>query len=120
MQQHISSFISTKSRGSVKTASNTDRKNEVIKSFTNFLCHSNQGEPFKMQLQGFPGGPVVKTLPSSAGGVGSIPDQETKVPDASGPEKQNIKSRSNIVTNSINTLNTVHIKKKLIFKIKLK
>ena len=55
---------------------------------------------------------MVKTLPSSAGGAGSIPDQETKIPDDSGPEKQNIKSRSNIVTNSIKTLNTVHIKKK--------
>ena len=28
----------------------------------------------------FPGGPVVKTLPSSAGGVGSIPGQEVKIP----------------------------------------
>ena len=30
----------------------------------------------------FPGGPVVKTLPSSAGGVGSIPGQEVKIPQA--------------------------------------
>ena len=32
-------------------------------------------------------------------GVGSIPGQALKVPHASWPEKQNMKSRSNIVTN---------------------
>ena len=31
-----------------------------------------------------PGGPVVKNLPSSAGDVGSIPDQGTKIPHALG------------------------------------
>ena len=31
----------------------------------------------------FPGGPVVKNLPSSAGDVGSIPGQGTKIPHAS-------------------------------------
>ena len=67
---------------------------------------------YKISFLGFPGSPVVKTLPSNSGGAGSIPDQETKIPNASGTEKQNIKSRSNIVTNSIKTLNTVHIKKK--------
>ena len=30
----------------------------------------------------FPGGPVVKTSPSKAGGAGSIPGQGTKIPDA--------------------------------------
>ena len=32
----------------------------------------------------FPGGPVVKSLPSSAGSVGSIPGQGTKIPHAMG------------------------------------
>ena len=32
----------------------------------------------------FPGGPVVKDLPSSAGDVGSIPGQRVKIPDAAG------------------------------------
>ena len=41
----------------------------------------------------FPGGPVVKTLPSKAGGVGSIPGQGTKIPHASQPKKQNIKRK---------------------------
>ena len=48
----------------------------------------------------FPGGPVVKTLPSNAGGAGSNPHQGTKIPHALWTKKQNIK-RSNIVTNSI-------------------
>ena len=61
--------------------------------------------------QDFPGGPVVKTLPSSAGDAGSIPGWGAKLPHASGSKNQNIK-RSNIVTNSIKTLKMVHIKKK--------
>ena len=35
-------------------------------------------------LQDFPGGPVVKNLPSNAGDAGSIPGQETKIPHALG------------------------------------
>ena len=31
----------------------------------------------------FPGGPVVKTLPSNAGGVGSVPGQGAKILHAS-------------------------------------
>ena len=33
----------------------------------------------------FPGSPVVKTLPSNAGGVGSIPGWGAKIPHASQP-----------------------------------
>ena len=40
---------------------------------------------FKMTiLEAFPGGPEVKNLPANAGNVGLIPDQETKIPHASG------------------------------------
>ena len=60
----------------------------------------------------FPGGAVVKTSPSKAGGAGSIPDQGTKIPPALRPKNQNIK-QSNIVTNLIKTLKMVHIKKKI-------
>ena len=35
-----------------------------------------------MELKRFPGGPVVKTLHSNAGGSGSIPGQGTKIPHA--------------------------------------
>ena len=47
----------------------------------------------------FLGSPVVKTSPSNAGGVVSIPGWEAKIPHASWPKKP--KNRSNIVTNSI-------------------
>ena len=43
--------------------------------------------------QDFPGSPVVKTLPSNAGGVGSIPGQGANIPHASGPKNQNIKQK---------------------------
>ena len=61
----------------------------------------------------FSGGPVVKTSPSNAGSAGSIPSQEAKIPHFSWPKKkktQNIKNRSNIVTNLIKTLKTVLMK----------
>ena len=34
-----------------------------------------------------PGGPVIKTSPSNAGGIGLIPGQGAKIPHASWPEK---------------------------------
>ena len=62
-------------------------------------------------MRDFPPGPVVKTSPSNAGGVGSIPGWGAKIPMPQG-KKQNINNRSNIVTNSIKTLKIkmVHIK----------
>ena len=42
----------------------------------------------KDQRRGFPGDAVVKTLPSSAGGVGSIPGWGAKI-----PKNQNIKQK---------------------------
>ena len=44
-------------------------------------------------MWGFPGGPVVKTLPSNAGGAGSNPHQGTKIPHALWTKKQNIKQK---------------------------
>ena len=41
--------------------------------------------------QEFLSGLAVKTLPSNAGGVGSIPGQGSEIPHASWPENQNIK-----------------------------
>ena len=39
---------------------------------------------FNIGVGDFPGSLVVKTLPSNAWSADSIPDQDTKVPDASG------------------------------------
>ena len=44
-------------------------------------------------LRHFPGVPVVKTLPSNAGGVGLIPGLGTKTPHAVRPKNQNIKQK---------------------------
>ena len=41
----------------------------------------------------FPGSPVVETLPSSAGGMGSIPGQGAKIPHGLWPKNQNIKKK---------------------------
>ena len=41
----------------------------------------------------FPGGPVVKTLPSNAGDRGSIPCWSAKIPHGSVPKNQNIKQK---------------------------
>ena len=41
----------------------------------------------------FPGGPVVKTLSSDAGGTGPIPGWGAKIPHASWPKKQNRKQK---------------------------
>ena len=38
----------------------------------------------------FPGGPVVKTLPSNAGGMVSIPGPGAKIPHAWWPKKKQI------------------------------
>jgi len=42
-------------------------------------------------IRDFPGNPVVKTLPSNAGGVGLIPGWGATIPHASKPPNQNIK-----------------------------
>ena len=41
----------------------------------------------RFSRRNFPGGPVVKTTPSDAEGVGLIPDPGTKIPDALQPPK---------------------------------
>ena len=50
---------------------------------------TGENSEMKINLRGdFPGGPVVKTLPSNAGGAGSIPGQEAKIPHASQQKKK--------------------------------
>ena len=47
---------------------------------------------------------MVEILFSDAGGEGSIPSQGAKIPHASWPKSQNIKNRSNTLTNSLKIL----------------
>ena len=76
----------------------------------------------KNELRDFLGGPVVKTLPSNAGGESSIPGCEAKIPHAhrakkKKKERKNPKqNRSNVVKYSIKTLKMVHIFKKILKK----
>ena len=42
----------------------------------------------KSMRRDFPGGPVVKTLPSSSGSMGSTPNTGTKIPHASHPKEK--------------------------------
>ena len=48
----------------------------------------------KSYSRDFPGGPVVKTLPSNAVGAGSIPGRGAKIPHASGPKKTKQKTET--------------------------
>ena len=64
----------------------------------------------KLQRWVFPGAPVVKNLPSNAGGASLIPGLEAKIPRASREKNQN-KEQKQIVTNSTKTLKMVHVKK---------
>ena len=47
----------------------------------------------RIKVGGFPGGPMVKTLPSNVGDVGSIPFRGVKIPYALWPKKQEIKQK---------------------------
>ena len=47
----------------------------------------------RSQSRDFSGGPVVDTLLSSAGGIGSLLGQGAKILYALGPENQNIKQK---------------------------
>ena len=64
-----------------------------------------------MTFQDLPGGPVVKTLPSSTEGAGSVLVGELRSYMPHGQKKQNTKQKQ-YCTNSINTIKMVHMKKK--------
>ena len=63
-------------------------------------------------MRDFPGSPVVKTLPSNAGGEGSIPGQGAKIPHASWPKNQNIKQKQFCNKFNKDFKNGLHQKKK--------
>ena len=58
------------------------------------MCGKGNQNGNRKESGAFPGGPVVKTVPSNAGGKGLIPDQGGKVSHASGSKtKQKIKQK---------------------------
>ena len=70
--------------------------------------HSTWWCELKMSVWHFPGQSRVATLPSNAGGVGSIPGRGAKILHDSRSKNGNRNNSSNIVTDSIKTLKTVH------------
>ena len=56
---------------------------DTVSAYKDLLVKTLQTS-LKMQGRDFPGGPVVKKLPSSAGDAGSILGQGTKIPHAAG------------------------------------
>ena len=92
------------------TVSETRRSWESLESSTmDATCLQPADIIQRKGLRNFPGGPVVKTSLYNAGDVGLIPGWGNKSPWPCG---QKIKKRSNIITNSMKTLNVVYIKKK--------
>ena len=71
--------------------------------------------PFKITLDwDFPGAPVVKTSPSNARGVGSIPNWGAKTPHALQPTNQNMKQKP-YCNKLIKILRMVHVFLKKLF-----
>ena len=67
----------------------------------------------KQSVGDFPGCPVVKTSPSSAGGAGSISGRGAKIPHALLPRNQNIKQKEYCNKFNKNFKNGPHQKKNL-------
>ena len=61
--------------------------------FSHTKVNQNRNCNLKVCPLDFPDSPVVKTSPSNAGHVGSIPDQAAKITHASWPKNQNIKNK---------------------------
>ena len=51
---------------------------------------------FKRRVRGFPGGPVVETWPSSAGGMGLFPGRGARITRALGPKKSSHKAEATL------------------------
>ena len=64
--------------------------NKILRSLQNGIAKffypviNRNGKENEKECRDFPSGPVVKNPPVNAGGVGSIPAQETKIPQAVG------------------------------------
>ena len=67
----------------------------------------------KIVLWNFPGGPVVKTLPSNARGADLIPGWGAKIPHALWPKNQNIKQKQYGKKSNKDFKNGPHQKKSL-------
>ena len=64
-----------------------------ISTWIDLIPSNSRWRSQEFTYQDFPGGPVVKTLPSNAGGASSIPGQGDKIPHALWPKNENIKQK---------------------------
>ena len=87
--------------GSVKVQK-TNIPSQTITATMIFLT-VEEPKSLKVNSGDFPDSPLVKTSPSNAGSTDSISGQGARFPHALQPKNQNLRNRSNIVTNSIKT-----------------
>ena len=81
-----------------------------------FTMQGSGGTSGSTKMRDLPGDPVVKASPTKAVGVGSIPRQRAKIPQASCPENQNIRQRQYCNKFNKDLKNGPHQKKKRILK----
>ena len=55
----------------------------LARNYLNSTYKGREGNTQKCPMRDFPGGPLIKTSPSNAGGAGSISGQRTRIPHAS-------------------------------------
>ena len=72
------------------------------------ICKNRQHKGLKPHFRDLSGNPVIKILPSNAGGMGLIPGQEAKILYNSQPKHQNIKQKQ-----YCNKFNGLHQNKKI-------
>ena len=68
-------------------SSNGERNYRIWPLWSKYIVSS------KLKCWDFPGSPVVKILPSNAGGAGLIPGHGAKIPHASRPKNQNVRKK---------------------------
>ena len=78
----------------IKSLKKTEKKKKPFKKLS-FLRYFKV--IIKVKIWDLPGCSVVKTSPSSAEGVGSLPGWGAKIPGASWPENQNIRKTEAIL-----------------------
>ena len=74
-----------------------------------YRCQWRRSSVLRIRPWDFPGGPVVKTLPSSAENVGLIPGQGAKILHTLRPKYQSIKQKQ-YYNKFIKTFKTLHVK----------
>ena len=86
----MSLFFNILSRFVIAFLPRSQHGRHKVNSYRIYAEEKERKDTIILYLMDFPGSPVVKTLPSNAGGAGLIPGQGAKIPHASQPKYQNI------------------------------